>query len=46
MKSTRTRVKDFLVEAVALNGVLIASIARNNSVERRLLATLQASAAR
>ena len=36
----------FLVEAVALNGVLVASIARNNAVERRLLASLQAAPAR
>jgi len=36
----------FLVEAVALNGVLVASIARNNAVERRLLATLLAARAR
>ena len=36
----------FLVETVALNAVLIASIARNNAVERRLFATLQATPTR
>jgi hypothetical protein len=30
----------FLIEAVALNGVLLASIAYNNAVERRLVAEL------
>jgi hypothetical protein len=36
----------FLVEALALNGVLVASIARTNAAERRLLATLQSAPAR